>query len=194
MSGTSAAKETKRRSIDWAEVRPEWGLARNAAFIIGPRRLTQSVNLEGRSFLHSYDWKSDPSGKFLTTILTAPMVVAQWINSQYLFSTLDNVAYGAGSKITHNVTGKIGVMQGNASDLMLGLPLQSVYRADDEPYHEALRLLTVVYAQRSTLDSIIHSQDVLRNLFGNGWVTLACIDPDDNQTYLLKRELKWQNA
>ena len=194
LSDASATKETKRRSIDWAEVRPEWGLARNAAFIIGPRRLTQSVNLEGRSFLHSYDWKSDPSGKFLTTILTAPMVVAQWINSQYLFSTLDNVAYGAGSKITHNVTGKIGVMQGNASDLMHGLPLQSVFAADDEPYHEPLRLLTVVYAQRSTLDSIIHSQDVLRKLFGNGWVTLVCIDPDDNQSYLLNRELKWKNA
>ncbi len=194
LSDASAAKETKRRSIDWAEVRPEWGLARNAAFIIGPRRLTRSLNLEGRSFLHSYDWKTDPAGKFLTTILTAPMVVAQWINSQYLFSTLDNVAYGAGSKITHNVTGKIGVMQGNASDLMHGLPLQSVFAADDEPYHEPLRLLTVVYAQRSTLDSIIHSQDVLKKLFGNGWVTLVCIDPDDNQSYLLNRELEWQTA
>jgi uncharacterized protein YbcC (UPF0753/DUF2309 family) len=85
-------------------------------------------------------------------------------------------------------------MQGNASDLMHGLPLQSVFAADDEPYHEPLRLLTVVYAQRSTLDSIIHSQDVLKKLFGNGWVTLVCIDPDDNQSYLLNRELEWQTA
>ena len=194
VSDDSAARETKRRSMDWAEVRPEWGLARNAAFIVGPRDLTRSVNLEGRSFLHSYEWKTDPAGKFLTTILTAPMVVAQWINSQYLFSTLDNVAYGGGSKVTQNVTGKLGVMQGNASDLMHGLPLQSVYAADGEPYHEPLRLLTVVYAPRSTLDSIIHSEDVLRKLFGNGWVTIVCIDPSDNQAYVLKRDLKWQSG
>lgn len=194
LPGDAAVRETQRRSSDWAEVRPEWGLARNAAFIVGPRELTRSVNLEGRCFLHSYDWKSDPAGKFLTTILTAPMVVAQWINSQYLFSTLDNVAYGGGSKVTQNVTGKLGVMQGNASDLMHGLPLQSVYATDGEPYHEPLRLLTVVYATRSMLDVIVNAQDVLKKLFGNGWVTLACIDPSDNRAYLLKRDLKWQRV
>lgn len=187
-----ARRETKRRSNDWAEVRPEWGLARNAAFIVGPRELTRAVDLEGRCFLHSYDWTTDQGGRFLTTILTAPMVVAQWINSQYLFSTLDNVTYGAGSKVTHNVTGKLGVMQGNASDLMHGLPLQSVYASDNEPYHEPLRLLTVVYAPRETLDSIVRSQDRLKNLFGNGWVTLVCINPSDNRTHLLRRDLQWQ--
>lgn len=187
-----AIQETERRSSDWAEVRPEWGLARNAAFIVGPRELTKSVNLEGRCFLHSYDWKTDPTGKFLTTILTAPMVVAQWINSQYLFSTLDNVAYGSGSKVTQNVTGKLGVMQGNASDLMHGLPLQSVFAADGKPYHEPLRLLTVVHAPRAMLDRIIQTQDVLKKLFGNGWVTLACIDPSDNQAHLLQRDFKWE--
>jgi uncharacterized protein YbcC (UPF0753/DUF2309 family) len=190
----AAALETRRRSMDWAEVRPEWGLARNAAFIVGPRELTRAVNLEGRCFLHSYDWKADAGGKLLTTILTAPMVVAQWINSQYLFSTLDNVSYGAGSKVTHNVTGKFGVMQGNASDLMHGLPLQSVYAADGEPYHEPLRLLSIVQAPRSTLDSIIHSQDVLKKLLGNGWVTIVCIDPADNQAFLLKRDWKWEHV
>lgn len=186
-----AVRETKRRSNDWAEVRPEWGLARNAAFIVGPRDLTKSVNLQGRCFLHSYDWKTDPTGNFLKTILTAPMVVAHWINSQYLFSTLNNVAYGSGSKVTQNVTGKLGVMQGNASDLMHGLPLQSVYAADGQPYHEPHRLLTIVYAPRSILDPIIRTQEVLKKLFGNGWVALVCIDPSDNQAYLLKRDMKW---
>lgn len=189
-----AIQETQRRSSDWAEVRPEWGLARNAAFIVGPRELTKSVNLKGRCFLHSYDWKNDTAGKFLTTILTAPMVVAQWINSQYLFSTLDNVAYGAGSKVTQNVTGKLGVMQGNASDLMHGLPLQSVFAGDGEPYHEPLRLLTIVYAPREMLDRVIQTQDVLIKLFGNGWVTLACIDPTNNQAHLLQRDFKWVSA
>uniref|UniRef100_A0A7C2NW89 Probable inorganic carbon transporter subunit DabA n=1 Tax=Schlesneria paludicola TaxID=360056 RepID=A0A7C2NW89_9PLAN len=194
LQGDPAVRETQRRSRDWAEVRPEWGLARNAALIVGPRELTREVNLEGRCFLQSYDWQTDPTGQYLTTILTAPMVVAQWINSQYLFSTLDNVAYGSGSKVTQNVTGKLGVMQGNASDLMHGLPLQSVFAADGERYHEPLRLLTVVYAPRSMLDAIVPTQDVVKKLVGNGWVTVVCIDPSDNHAHLLTRDLKWQRA
>ncbi|MFO0958111.1 MAG: DUF2309 domain-containing protein [Isosphaeraceae bacterium] len=190
----SAARDAERRSSDWAEVRPEWGLARNAAFIVGPRSLTRDIDLDGRCFLHSYDWEADRSGAILTVILTAPMVVAQWINSQYLFSTLDNVAYGAGSKVTQNITGKMGVMQGNASDLMHGLPLQSVYLADDRPYHEPLRLLAVVYAPRPRIDAIVREQEVLRKLFGNGWVSLACIDPSDDRAYILGREGDWGAA
>ncbi|MFM1800871.1 MAG: hypothetical protein RJA81_223 [Planctomycetota bacterium] len=188
----AALVEVKRRSHDWSEVRPEWGLARNAAFVVGPRKLTDSVNLEGRCFLHSYDWKTDPDGQFLTTILTAPMVVAQWINSQYFFSSLDNVAYGSGSKITQNLTGKMGVMQGNASDLMHGLPLQSVFQTDDEPYHEPLRLLTVVLAPPKLVESIVQKQEVLKRLFGNGWVKLVCIDPVDHRALLLNRDLEWK--
>jgi uncharacterized protein YbcC (UPF0753/DUF2309 family) len=183
---------TLHRSQDWAQPRPEWGLARNAAFIVGPRTLTHNINLAGRSFLHSYDWKSDSDGKFLQTILTAPMVVAQWINNQYLFSTLDNIAYGGGSKVTKNITGKIGIMQGNASDLMHGLPLQSVYAADDQPYHEPLRLLTVVYAPRQRVQTLIEKNPVLQKLFYNGWVTLSVIDPQNQTSYVLERTGSWQ--
>jgi uncharacterized protein YbcC (UPF0753/DUF2309 family) len=187
-----SAKHTKIRSIDWAQVRPEWGLARNASFIVAPRELSKNIDLEGRAFLHSYDYRQDPDGASLTVILTAPMVVAQWINSQYLFSTLDNVAYGAGSKTTKNITGKIGVMQGNASDLMHGLPLQSVNISDTEAYHNALRLTTVVYAPCGFIDKIIQKQPVLQKLFGNGWVTLSSIDPENtNNYYFLNRDLTW---
>jgi len=188
-----AAQKTSFRARDWAQVRPEWGLARNAAFIVGPRIQTQNINLEGRTFLHSYDWKQDEDGTSLTTILTAPMVVAQWINTQYLFSTLDNVAFGGGSKITKNITGKIGIMQGNASDLMHGLPLQSLFKTDIEPYHETLRLLTLVFAPPSFIDRIISQQEILQRLFGNGWVHLLCIDPTEGKSYYLQRDLKWTN-
>ena len=134
--------------------------------------MTKNIDLEGRAFLHLYDYRQDPDGTILTLILTAPMVVAQWINSQYLFSTLDNVADGSGSKVTKNITGKIGVMQGNASDLMSGLPLQSVYSSDKEAYHETVRLMTIVYAPSSFIDKIIAKQSVLQKLFRNGWVLL----------------------
>lgn len=184
--------KTKLRSKDWAQVRPEWGLAKNAAFIVGPRDLTSKLDLDGRCFLHSYDYQIDEDGTLLTTILTAPMVVAQWINMQYLFSTIDNVAYGGGSKITKNITGKMGIMQGNASDLMTGLPLQSVYASDIVPYHEPQRLMCFVYAPKAMLDRIISKQSVLQKLFGNGWVQLACMEPNSNEIFLLKRDLKWQ--
>ncbi|MDX8430421.1 MAG: DUF2309 domain-containing protein [Candidatus Algichlamydia australiensis] len=187
-------RHTLRRSRDWAEVRPEWGLAKNAAFIIGPRSLTQSLDLEGRCFLHSYDYAQDQSGKFLESILTAPMIVTQWINSQYLFSTLDNVSFGGGSKITKNITGKIGIMQGNASDLMTGLPLQSVYSSDKSSYHVPQRLMTVVYAPRERLDSIIESHEVLKKLFGNGWVELVSISPETHEANLLKRDFTWEKV
>ena len=154
---------TRLRSHDWSEVRPEWGLARNAAFIVAPRYFTKSIDLDSRCFLHSYDWSSDEQGTALEAILTAPMVVAQWINSQYLFSTLDNVAYGSGSKVTHNVTSKLGIMQGNGSDLMHGLPLQSVMGSDDEAYHEPQRLLTIVLSPKKMISQIVKKNDVLNS-------------------------------
>lgn len=180
------------KSANWAETRPEWGLARNAAFIVGPRRWSQNINLEGRAFLHSYEWEQDLEGQYLEGILTAPMVVAQWINSQYLFSTLDNVAYGSGSKITQNITGKIGVMQGNGSDLMTGLPLQSVYLNDSVRYHQPLRLMTVVYAPPILIEPIIKRQPLLQKLFGQGWLTLAVVEPNTQHTYFLERDLNWK--
>lgn len=192
LDSKKAAGHTAIRAQDWAQVRPEWGLARNAAFIVGPRGLTKELNLEGRSFLHSYDYTVDEDGSSLTVILTAPMVVAQWINSQYFFSTYDNVAYGGGSKISKNITGKIGIMQGNASDLMHGLPLQSVNITDGKAYHKPLRLMTIVYAPRIMIDRIIAEQDILQKLFGNGWVTLAAIEPETGEKFILGRDLKWQ--
>ncbi|MGP1255925.1 MAG: DUF2309 domain-containing protein [Kiloniellales bacterium] len=182
------------RATDWAQVRPEWGLARNAAFIVGHRDLTRSLDLEGRSFLHSYDWRADAEGRALEVILTAPMVVAEWINTQYYFSTVDNVAYGAGSKITHNVVGTFGVMQGNASDLMTGLPAQSVMSSDERLYHEPLRLMTVVEAPVARIEEIVRRNDILQTLFGNGWVALAALDPETGRLQRRGRNGTWQPA
>ncbi len=190
-AATQAANQTQQHAQDWAQVRPEWGLSRNASFIIGPRWLTQQVDLQGRSFLHSYQWDEDTDASSLTTILTAPMIVTHWINSQYFFSTLDNIAFGGGSKISKNISGKIGIMQGNASDLMHGLPLQSVYKNDAEAYHECLRLSVMVYAPRSMIKRIIDQHDNLQKLFANGWIHLFCIDPVSQQQYQLSQELKW---
>ncbi|MCW8450316.1 DUF2309 domain-containing protein [Legionella quinlivanii] len=185
-------KDIMRRSLDWSETRPEWGLARNAAFIVAPRHLTKNINLDGRCFLHSYRFEQDHDGTLLETILTAPMVVAEWINTQYLFSTLDNVAFGSGSKVTHNVVGTIGIMQGNGSDLMHGLPLQSVMSSDDKTYHEPQRLLTVIYAPKKMVSQVIEKQSILKTLFFNEWVHLVVIDPKSQSTYQLYPSGEWR--
>lgn len=160
------------RAHDWAEVRPEWGLARNTAFIVGPRSMTVRLDLGCRTFLHSYDTAVDPDGAALETILTAPMVVAQWINAQYYFSTVDPDAFGAGDKTLHNPVGGIGVLVGGGGDLRVGLPRQSVLEGD-APYHEPMRLLTVIQAPLELITAVVDRNDVLRHLFDGGWVTLA---------------------
>jgi uncharacterized protein YbcC (UPF0753/DUF2309 family) len=168
----TARRHVKARSTDWAQVFPEWGLAGNAAFIVGPRSVTKGLNLGRRTFLHSYEASVDTNGEALETILTAPMVVAQWINCQYYFSTVDPVNFGAGTKTVHNVVGGVGVLAGHGGDLQLGLPWQSV--ADgDRLIHEPMRLLTIVQAPLERIDSIIERNTVLQELFGNGWVALA---------------------
>jgi uncharacterized protein YbcC (UPF0753/DUF2309 family) len=165
------------RAADWAEVRPEWALAGCAAFVVGPRRLTEGADLGGRAFLHSYDWTTDPDAKALTVILTAPMVVAEWISTTYYFSTVDPDVWGAGDKATQNVVPGVGVMQGAESDIRRGLPLQSTHHDDGRPRHQPLRLTTVVEAPVERVEAVIAANPVLRKLFGGGWVTLVVLDP-----------------
>jgi uncharacterized protein YbcC (UPF0753/DUF2309 family) len=180
-----------KKSKDWSQTRPEWGLATNAAFVIGPRILTQDLDLKCRSFLHSYNFEIDEDGKYLEAILTAPMIVAHWINSQYFFSAFDNVAYGSGSKITQNITNKMAAMQGNASDLMSGLPLQSVFESDKKPYHQPMRLNVVVHAPTEMIDKIIAKQEILQKLFKNEWIFLFAISKNGDEIFRLNADFSW---
>jgi len=95
----SAARRVKRHALDWTQVRPEWGLSKNASFIIGRRALSLGVDLGGRAFLHSYDHTLDERGHLLETIPSGPLLVAQWINMEHFFSVVDNEAFGSGSKV-----------------------------------------------------------------------------------------------
>jgi len=167
-----SARGARRRSADWAQVRPEWGLARNAAFIVGPRSMTAGLDLGCRTFLHSYDHRADDDGTALETILTAPLVVAQWINAQYFFSTTDPDVLGAGDKTVHNVVAGIGVLQGAGGDLRLGLPRQACF-AGSRPYHEPLRLLAVVQAPLDRIATLVARNAILRHFFDGNWVGLA---------------------
>ena len=170
--GSPDDEDVVRRSRDWAEVRPEWGLAGNAAFLVVPRSRTTGLKLDGRTFMHSYDNRLDPELKVLELIMTAPMVVTNWINMQYYVSSVDPVAFGSGNKVIHNVVGQFGVLQGNGGDLMTGLPWQCVHDGH-KLQHEPLRLLVVIDAPRSSIQKIIERHPMVRNLVTNGWITLV---------------------
>ncbi|GAB3142982.1 DUF2309 domain-containing protein [Marisediminicola antarctica] len=167
-----SATRLRRRAHDWAEVYPELGLAGNAAMIIGPRELTRGVDLSRRVFLHSYLPELDPDGTGLETILTAPVVVAQWINHQYYFSSINPDLHGAGTKTVHNAIGTIGVITGQGGDLRRGLPWQSV-GVGTALLHEPLRLAVIVQAPLDTIGQIISRNQVLRDLFDNEWITIT---------------------
>ncbi len=186
-----AAERTKQRSIDWSQVRPEWGLSRHTAFIVGRRLLTQGINLEGRTFLHSYDHSQDEAGKYLEIIMTAPMIVANWINMEHYFSTVDPVVYGAGSKVYHNVVSRVGVMYGSQSDICVGLPLQTVFDGN-KPYHEPMRLFVIIEAPRERISMIISRHDILQRLIGNQWINLVALDPATREFFLHDSRNDWQ--
>lgn len=185
-----AKVQAKRRSADWAQVRPEWGLSKNSLLIVGRRELTRGRNLAGRSFLHSYDYRQDDSGKLLETIMTAPLVVAQWINMEHYFSAVDNEVYGSGSKVYHNVVGRVGVMSGVSSDLRIGLPAQTVLNGP-VPYHEPMRLLAVIEAPRERIRRIVLRHPLLEQLFDLDWVSLIALDPQERRFYQYETMTGW---
>jgi uncharacterized protein YbcC (UPF0753/DUF2309 family) len=188
----NALKEAHQKVGSWAETRPEWGLARNASFIVAPRSLTQDIDLESRCFLHSYDWEMDDQGNSLEAIMQGPMVVTQWINNHYYFSTVDNDRFGGGSKITHNVTGRFGVVQGNGGDLKTGLPLQSVNISDKEIFHLPLRLSVIIQAPLKRVEEILVRNNNLKSLIENEWIYLMVMDPlSSNRIYCYQNNDKW---
>jgi len=182
------------RSSDWAQVRPEWGLAGCAAFVVAPRSRSQHMNLGGRSFLHDYRWERDPGFNVLELIMTAPMVVTNWINMQYYASTVDNKLFGSGDKVLHNVVGgDVGVFEGNGGDLRIGLPMQSIH--DGEHFvHTPLRLSVFIEAPRQEIDNIIGKHAVVKQLIDNEWLYLFHIEPSGSTVSRYRPGGTWQDV
>jgi uncharacterized protein YbcC (UPF0753/DUF2309 family) len=182
--------ELLKRANDWSEVRPEWGLAGNAAFIVARRSLTKNANLDARAFLHSYDYTQDAEGKVLETIMTAPMIVANWINMQYYASTVDNHHFGSGTKTVHNVVGGFGIFSGNGGDLKTGLPLQSLHTGK-QFQHLPMRLQVVIDAPREMIDRVIAKHQLVSDLLTGGWLHLVAIE---GQTmYRFVQDATWES-
>lgn len=162
----------QRRANDVAQIRPEWGLAGNAAFVIAPRTRTRGAVLEGRVFLHDYDARQDTDGSVLELLMTAPMLVTHWINWQYHASTSEPERLGSGNKLLHNVVGgRLGVFEGNGGDLRIGLARQSVH--DGHQWrHEPVRLTVVIDASADAIEQVIRKHAVVRQLVEHGWLHL----------------------
>ena len=172
LQGDTLHNAIKYRAKDWSQVRPEWGLSANAAFIVAPRWRTRGVDFDGRAFLHDYDHFEDEDRSLLTLIMTAPMVVANWINLQYYASSCDNHVYGSGNKVLHNVVeGGVGVFEGNGGDLRIGLAMQSLHNGEDW-IHKPLRLNVYIDAPREAIETITSQHDVVRDLIDNDWLYL----------------------
>lgn len=167
----AAADTVSARATNWAEVRPEWGLAGCAAFIAAPRGATAGKDLGGRAFLHSYDWRADTGFGTLELILTAPVVVASWISLQYYGSSVAPEVFGGGNKLIHNVVGGIGVIEGNSGRLRPGLPWQAVHDGE-KLAHEPLRLSVMIEAPREAIVEVLERHPDVRALFDNGWLHL----------------------
>lgn len=165
-----------KRARNWAEVRPEWGLAGNAAFIVAPRERSRHMDLEGRVFLHDYRFEDDTDHSILEAVMTGPMIVAHWINFQYYASTVDNARYGCGNKVLHNIVGgHLGVFEGNGGDLRIGLSLQSLH--DGERWmHTPLRLAVFIEASRPAIDRVLEKHATVRELVDNEWLHLLQLD------------------
>lgn len=184
----------RARAADWSQVRPEWGLANNAAFIAAPRERTRHLELEGRVFLHEYRQDEDPEHRVLELIMTAPVVVAHWINFQYYASTVDNELFGSGNKVLHNIVGgHLGVFEGNGGDLRIGLPLQSLH--DGRTWrHEPLRLTVILEAPRSAIDGVLARHAHLRALVDGGWLHLVQLDVAERRCYARRGGLWWPST
>lgn len=161
----------EERSEHLAEPRPEYGHCTNSVCIIGRRSLTRGLFLDRRAFLVSYDAGQDPDDQSLSALLAAAVPVCAGISLEYYFSFVDNDRYGCGTKLPHNVTGLVGVMDGHASDLRTGLPWQMV------EIHEPVRILFVIETTPARLAKVIEASASLKQLVENRWIRLATIDP-----------------
>jgi uncharacterized protein YbcC (UPF0753/DUF2309 family) len=193
LPGAASGRDVARRARDWAQLRPEWGLAGCQAFIAAPRARTTGHDLAGRAFLHDYDCRRDDGFGVLELILTAPVVVASWISLQYYGSSVAPESFGAGNKLLHNVTGGIGVVEGNGGLLRVGLPWQSVHDGETLT-HEPLRLSVLVEAPREAIADILERHPGVRVLFDNRWLHLFALDDEGRMAWRYTGDLGWESA
>jgi hypothetical protein len=172
LTARQALAHVEARCEDLAQPRPEYGHATNAVCIIGRRARTRGLFLDRRAFLVSYDPETDDAdGTALARVLGDVGPVVAGINLEYYFSRVDPAGYGCATKLPHNITSLLGVMDGHVSDLRTGLPWQMV------EIHEPVRLLVIVEATPELLRRVVARNDDLARLLQNRWIQMAAWSP-----------------
>lgn len=172
LSFAAARQHVEERAEDLAQTRPELGHATNAITIVGRREWSRGLFLDRRAFLASYDpEQDDETASILARVLQAVFPVCAGINLEYYFSHVDNSGFGCGSKLPHNLSALLGVMDGAASDLRTGLPWQMV------EIHEPVRSLFLIETTPELMNRIMDRNEGIARLCRNGWVQLALVDP-----------------
>jgi hypothetical protein len=170
-----ALSHVEARAEDLAQPRPEYGHATNAFCLVGRRERSRGLFLDRRAFLVSYDPTRDEDGRALSRLLGAVVPVVAGISLEYYFGYVDPTGYGCGTKLPHNVTALVGVMDGHASDLRTGLPWQMV------EVHEPVRLTLLVEAPRERLRDVVRQSPELDRLVKNRWIVVAALAPDGGE-------------
>jgi uncharacterized protein YbcC (UPF0753/DUF2309 family) len=173
-----ALRHVEERSEHLAEPRPEYGHCTNAVCVVGRRGLTRGLFLDRRAFLVSYDATQDADDESLESLMAAVVPVCAGISLEYYFSFVDNDRYGCGTKLPHNVTGLLGVMDGHASDLRTGLPWQMV------EIHEPVRVLFIIETTPERLSWVIDASPSLSQLVENRWIRVATVDPASGRVHV----------
>ncbi|MGE0591649.1 MAG: putative inorganic carbon transporter subunit DabA [Vicinamibacterales bacterium] len=172
VTADEALRRVEARTTHLAQPRPEYGHCTNAICFVGRREVIRGLHLDRRAFLVSYDPPGDTGNAVLERTLAAVGPVGAGISLEYYFSAVDNETFGCGTKLPHNVTGLIGVMNGHQSDLRTGLPLQMV------EIHEPMRLLLIVEATPAALLAVASRQPEVAELVTNAWVQLVSMHPE----------------
>jgi hypothetical protein len=176
----AALAHIQGRADDLAQPRPEYGHATNAFCLIGRRTRTRGMFLDRRAFLVSYDPLRDDDGAILARIMSAVVPVVAGISLEYYFSYVDPTGYGCGTKLPHNVTSLLGVMDGAQSDLRTGLPWQMV------EIHEPTRLAIVVEGTPERVWRVVEANPDIARLARNRWVWIACLDIESGALWELR--------
>ncbi|HBJ37410.1 MAG TPA: DUF2309 domain-containing protein, partial [Planctomycetaceae bacterium] len=178
-----ALLHVQNRSEDLAQTRPEYGNGSNAICFVGRRSRVRGLYLDRRSFLMSYDPTEDNSeSAILARIMSAVVPVCQGINSLYSLSVIDPIGWGSGTKLPHNITSLIGVMDGAASDLRSGLPWQGV------DIHEPVRLLFIIESTPRAILKIMAENPVIDRIFRNHWAHVATLDPLTSEMHRFSKD------
>ena len=173
----SVRKAIEERSVSLFEPRPELGHGTNSLAIIGRREITRGLYLDRRAFLNSYDYRTDPDGRYLTNVMAPIGVVCGGINLEYYFSRVDNLKLGCGTKLPHNVMGLLGVANSYDGDLRPGLPWQMI-----EP-HDPVRLLVIVEHYPEIVLECIRSSEAMYEWYNNEWVHIAALHPESGEFF-----------